>query len=384
MSLLFTRWLYPLREPIVLLENPNFVLDNPRSDEVEKVASLLDESYHLQLKHFFSPSDKEEYISLEWIVSRFTTRFGGLDPYIEDVLMGQKSESVFESLSRIWIVARYDDEGMEKELELSAEQMRKDGEFGFFLLEDDNPITRNSTKLKNYLSLLSLLINSEGDEFFGNPILVNSTDSPMAGLSFDENLWRNAFIMFLIFATSDDDTIKSDKLAWTCFPYVRGRLLEVIDAVKDAFSKGHGDLLMYIGNILRVAEHDAKDIRVRFFLLVSLLELVLTHNPDTSRYNVEDSINRQFRLKTGIMVRLQHPEINLSDLERRLKQLYSLRSAIAHGNFKAIFKYEQSLSKKEGKEEYFDDVVTDTYFYLRASLEQFLKDPDFVQFVKKS
>lgn len=154
--------------------------------------------------------------------------------------------------------------------------------------------------------------------------------------------------------------------------------------MKDAFSKGHGDLLMYIGNILRVAEHDVQDIRVRFFLLVSLLELVLTHNPDTSRYNVEDSINRQFRLKTGIMVRLQHPEINLSDLERRLKQLYSLRSAIAHGNFKAISKYEQSLSKKEGKEEYFDDVVTDTYFYLRASLEQFLKDPEFVQFVKKS
>ena len=377
MNFLFTRWLYPLRAPIVLLEHPRFVLDNPRSDEIQEVASLL----HEQLPGFFRPSAEEGYISLDWGISQFRARFGLSDPYVEEVLTGHDPDHGWESLARIWVIARYDDEGMEKELRKSTEQMRKDGEIGLIVLEDDNPIIRNSTKLGNYLSLLSLLIHSEGNDFVGNPILV-TRDYLMSGEPFDENRFRNAINLFLIFAASEHE--KSDNLAWTCFPSVRERLLKVRDSLARAFSDGHGDLLMYIGNILRVVEHDARDDRVQFVLLVSLLELLLTHNPDTSRYNVEDSINRQFKLKTGIMVRLQHPETNLSALQKRLKQLYGLRSAIAHGNFKAIEKYEKGLCKKEGKEEYFDAVVADSYFYLRAVLEQFLEDPEFVEFVKNS
>lgn len=384
MNFLFTRWLYPLREPIPLSESPHFVLDNPRSDEISEVAALLDENYHSQLERFFPPTAEEQYISLDWMLLQFRMRFRQSDPYVEQILAEHGPDSVFESLAKLWIVARYDDEGVEEEMERSAERMRKDGQLGFFLLEDDNPIIRNSTKLRNYLSLLSLLIHSEVHDFFGNPILVSSSDYPMCGRLFDEHLWRNAFIMFLVFSTSDHEKMKSDKLAWTCFPYVRERLLEVRDALAQATAKGHADLLMYIGNILRVVEHDARDIRVRFLLLISLLELLLTHNPDTSRYNVEDSINRQFRLKTAIMVHRQYPEVDLGALEKRLKQLYGLRSAIAHGDFQAVAKFESRLSKKEGEEQYMDDIVTDAYFYLRAVLEQFLLAPEFVLFVKKS
>jgi len=384
MNLLFTRWLYPIREPIFLSDSPRFVLDNPRGEEIADVAKLLDESYNRQLEGFFPPTAEPEYISIDWMLSQFQSRFGASDPYVEEILAERDPDSVFESLAKLWIVARYDDEGVEKELQQSAEQMRKDGQVGFFLLQDDNPIIRNSTRLRNYLSLLSLLINSEGDEFFGDPILISSNDYPMPGRPFEENLFRNAIIMFLVFSTSDHEKTKSDKLAWAAFPYVRDRLLEVRDALAEADANGHGDLLMYAGNILRVVEHDARDIRARFTLLVSLLELLLTHNPDTSRYNVEDSISRQFRLKTGIMVHRQYPDTDMQALEKRLKQLYGLRSAVAHGDFKALVKYEANLCKKEGKEEYMDDLVTDSYFYLRATLEQFLQDPSFVLFVKKS
>ena len=384
MNLLFTKWLYPLREPIPLSDRPRFVLDNPRGTEIADVAELLDESYHRQLEGSFPPTAEPEYISLDWMISQFRSRFGPSDSYVDEILAGHDANSVFESLGRLWIVARYDDEGVEKELQKSAEQMRKDGQVGFFLLEDDNPIIRNSTRLRNYLSLLSLLVHSEGDEFFGNPISISSDDYPMPGRPFEENLFRNAIIMFLVFSTSDHEKTKSDKLAWAAFPYVRDRILEVRDALIKADADGHGELLMYVGNILRVVEHDARDTRVRFTLLVSLLELLLTHNPDVSRYNVEDSINRQFRLKTGIMVHRQYPDTDLKALEKRLKQLYGLRSAVAHGDFKALAKYEANLCKKEGKEEYMDDLVTDSYFYLRATLEQFLQDPDFVLFVKKS
>ena len=384
MNALFTRWLYPLRKPIPLSESPHFVLDNPRSDEIAEVAVLLEENYHRQLEGFFPPSAEEEYVSLDWMISQFRMHLGPSDSYVNEILAEHKPDSVFESLAKIWIVARYDDEGVEKELRQLGEKIRKNGEIGLFILEDANPIIRNSTSLRNYMSLLSLLIHSEEDEFFGNPILISSSDYPMPGRPFDENLWRNAFSMFGIFSATDPEEAKSDKLAWAAFPHVRERLLEVRAALARATDNGHGDLLMYIGNILRVVEHDARDIRVRFILLVSLLELLLTHNPDTSRYNVEDSINRQFRLKTGIMVQRQHPDIDLGVLEKRLKQLYGLRSAIPHGDFKAIAKFEVSLSKHAEKEGYIDNVVTDAYYYLRAVLEEFLRDPDFVHFVKRS
>ena len=84
------------------------------------------------------------------------------------------------------------------------------------------------------------------------------------------------------------------------------------------------------------------------------------------------------------MVRLQHPKMDLAALEERLKELYNLRSAIAHGNFGEIAKYEKNLKKKKGEEQYLDDVVTDAYFYLRAVVERYLADPEFVKFVKRS
>jgi hypothetical protein len=383
-NFLFTRWLYPLQEPIVLLKEPYFALDNPRFKEIKKIASLFEENYQHQLRYFLPPSAGDKYISLDWIISRFRDNFSSSDRYVKKVLAKHNSDFVFESLARIWIIARYDDEGTEKKLEQSAKRLFKKGQKGLFLLEDDHPIIRNSDKLWNYLSLLSLLIHSQVNHFIGNPILINSENNYMQMIPFDEHHWRHALINFLVFASDKHEKDKLDSFAWNCFPYVRERLINVKDTLERAFSNGYSDLLMYIGNILRVVEHDVHDIRVRFVLLISLLELLVTHNPDTSRYNVEDSINRQFKLKTGMLIRLQYPETNLNELENRLKQLYSLRSAIAHGDFKAIANYKKGLCKKKGKEEYFDSIVSDAYFYLRAVLEQFLRDPDFVQFIKKS
>jgi hypothetical protein len=385
MNFLFTTWIYPLKAPIVLLENPHFVLDNPRSaKEIKQVAALLENNYHQQLSHFFPPTAEEEIISLDWMISEFRKRFKPFEPLIAKILSHHKSKTVFESFARLWLIARYDDEGQSNILQRTSKKMKKAGKVGLVILEDEHPIIRNSTYLRNYLSLLTLLIHTEGDDYIGRPILISSADFPMLGAVFDEHLWQNAFTTFMIASTTAYDKMSTDKLSWTFFPYVNDRLLLVRDSIARSFSEGNGELLMYIGNILRVVQHDARDIRVRFILLISLLELLLTHNPETTRYNVEDSIGRQFRLKTGIMLHLQHHNLNIFAAEQRLKQLYNLRSAIAHGDFKEIDKYKKSLNKKAGAKEYFDQVVVDAYFYLRAVVEQFLKDADFVKFIKKS
>ena len=382
MNALFTKWIYPLREPIHMSDDPQVILDNPRTDEIEEIAKLL-EANHRNLDGFFSSPAEEDYKFLEEILSKFCDRLGPSDSYINEILSDHKRDSVFMSFARIWVVARYDDEGQEEELQRQTEQMQKDERVGVIVLDDDHPIVLNSIKLRNYLSVLAILIQQGGDTTPRQPILINSSYYPDTTLFFNENHLRLAFVTFSIFAY-DHENGKSENSEWVGFPYLRERLLKMNAALSLSIAKGHGDLLQYIGSIHSTVEYETDDIRVRFLLLVSLIELLITHNPDTNRFNVEDSISRQFRFKTTIMLHREQPDIDLEFHEKRLKQLYSLRSAVAHGDFKALKKYEAGLSKKEGKEEYMDEIVTDVYFYLKAVLEQFLKDPEFVFFVKKS
>ena len=146
----------------MLCDTPRFLLDNPRStEEIAQVTALLSENYWDQLRGFLPPTANKKYVSLDSIVSKFLKRFGPSDEYVREVLAGHRPKAVFESLSRIWIIARYDDEGAEKEMQEALKQLRRNNKKGGIILEDENPIIENSTKLRNYLSLLSLLIHSE-------------------------------------------------------------------------------------------------------------------------------------------------------------------------------------------------------------------------------
>jgi hypothetical protein len=111
---------------------------------------------------------------------------------------------------------------------------------------------------------------------------------------------------------------------------------------------------------------------------------LLTHNPDFSRFNVEDSISKQFQLKASILIYLNNKTRSINAVKNRLRTIYQQRSNIAHGNFQAVEKYIQSLSKKEGEEEYFDDLIVDLYGYVRAILEEYLKDQALVEFLKNN
>jgi len=117
-------------------------------------------------------------------------------------------------------------------------------------------------------------------------------------------------------------------------------------------------------------------------MLTSIIELLLTHNPDFNRFNIEDSISKQFQLKSAILIYMNDKSRNLNSVKNRLKVIYQQRSNIAHGNFGEIDKYISRFSKKEGEEEYFSDLVTDLYTYIRAILEEYLKDKTFVEFLK--
>jgi hypothetical protein len=87
-------------------------------------------------------------------------------------------------------------------------------------------------------------------------------------------------------------------------------------------------------------------------------------------------------LKASVLVYLNDKEKDLDYIKKRLGIIYTQRSNIAHGNFKQLDKYIRSLSTKEGEEEYFEDLVHDLYEYLRAILYEYIRDRNFVEFLK--
>lgn len=67
---------------------------------------------------------------------------------------------------------------------------------------------------------------------------------------------------------------------------------------------------------------------------VTLLEMFVTHSPSTNRYNVEDSISKQFVEKISASFSLTHSiknKIDLENFKKELKCMYNYRSKLLHG-----------------------------------------------------
>lgn len=165
---------------------------------------------------------------------------------------------------------------------------------------------------------------------------------------------------------------------WTSWQGARAGLLGLSPLLSRASDIGYLDTLEYAGETLD-AVGDTRNSKFKLVLLVSIFEMLLTHNPDSRRFNVEDSISRQFLLKTAVLLH-RDGEVDLELLKRNLKKLYDLRSAIAHGDFARLAK-----DLKVGKDRV-DSAVSDqvslAYHYLRRTLRQFLQDPEYVRFLK--
>jgi hypothetical protein len=83
---------------------------------------------------------------------------------------------------------------------------------------------------------------------------------------------------------------------------------------------------------------EVENLSMKLVGLVAIIEFVLTRNPDFSRFNVEDSINKQFQLKTFVLAERvtasgkTFGSIDFAAVNSSLKNLYNIRSKIAHGD----------------------------------------------------
>lgn len=383
MNFLFTSYFYPLSGPMDLSKQLKFSFDNPRTEkEVEYARRYLTDWYESKNQRPLPVFSKEEdIVTLETILTSFRDTFSSQDNYIKEFFASYKRKSIFDLFAKMWVVARFDDEGEVARLGEERKRMREAGEQGFVILEDGHPIIRNSSKLVGYSHLLSLLSHTEGESYSGRNFVLDPDQ-----LFRPKILEELTMHLVMFYAGVHDFKVRPnylDELRWIFWPSAITELAKNAQLLESAFESGLGEKLLYIGRILKIV-HEVHDDKVELLMLTSIIELLLTHNPDTSRFNVEDSITRQFQLKAAVLVYLNDRNRDLEHLKKRLRTIYQQRSNVAHGNFGEVESFIRKLSKKEGKEEYFDDLIVDLYVYIRAILEEYLKDNRFVEFLKES
>lgn len=366
-SILATRYIYPLPSALTLLASRSIVLDNPRTDaEISAVSALLRETMGLSK---LMEGDPER----DWWLKQLTL-------FCERHHLPSPSSApdLFNDIARHVVVVRFDDEGSLAALDAPSPDAAATDDRSLMLLEDSHPLVRNAKECEALCSVLSLLVHTEGKDYFGDTIHYESLwlDHPRSALE--------AIVAVNCFTQLADGGVTSaipgtTAHEWTDFSQVRESLVRAGSAVDAAFSRGDSDKLIFIGELL-VAARATRDARLRILTLTSILELLVARNPDSGRFNVEDSITKQFILKVGVLALLSpHSFLDNKVLRTQLKGIYARRSEIAHG----------SLSRpkpriEDGEEiDPDEDTVSLLYFLVRIVVEHFVASPQLVAYLQE-
>lgn len=380
MNYLISDYFYPLQKQIVLSKKHNFILDNPRTeDEINFVTQLIKKN-HSDSKIFrFPPRADKRFVSLAGMLKSIS-KFYSDDLYFSKIystyFSSKSHDSVYNFLARILIITRFDDQGESQRLKKARLEMKKNNEKGIFLLDDDNPMFKSSELLFDFSHVISLLINTDQEYYNGKSFLYNyDSYHNYNNFKFSKSL---LYLSFSCFPKKKKDTVY-----WEIFPLVKNSLLKTIEKIEIFSNTNDTEGLFYVANILKIANNDAKDPKLKIILLTSIIEFMLTHNPDSNRFNVEDSINKQFQLKTSIIIYQFNKNQDLKIVKNNLNFIYKIRSCIAHGNISDLNK----VIKKENihKEKFFlEKQVHLLYKYLRIIICEYLKDPKFFNYLKKA
>jgi hypothetical protein len=361
-----TRYVRPLRDPVPLAPSLGFFLDNPREpEEIEVLEAFYRETLKL-------PGAKRSE-SLAWWDK-------GINEYLRAGDLTVASDPTVDAmgrLARMAVVARFDDENTSAEIRTLRDEFDPSVGPGFILLEDDHPLVRNDKALGAFCALLSLLVHTEGEKYFGESFVYDDLwlDHPREAV----NAVVLADVTLQLYRTHRPDiTSAHPKDAWNYYPFVVDSLLSTGRRLETAYTRGDSELLRFAGDLL-VSARKTQDAKLRLLALVSILELLLTRNPDNQKFNVEDSISRQFVLKVGVIAALEHQAPpDFDELRKRLSTIYRRRSAIAHGDFGHAPRGAPTESMRS--DEHF---VQEVYGLIRAVVNRFIDDPAFVRFLKK-
>lgn len=242
-----------------------------------------------------------------------------------------------------------------------------------------------------YINLLTFLSFSE-NTYRNDSLLISECFDFFDIKSIDKTI-QNIIIDLLVLSTARPDEEGTNNFKYCLFDKIYHKFLKLENLIRKSEKE---EVIKYIAdNISNYISMEDK--KMRIMSLVSILELLITHKPDSNRYNIEDSIRKQFSNKMLVLLYLNDKNINYIEIEKYLLMIYDLRSAIAHGSFEQIEIIEKKIDKwllnnsidyKEYYEEFDMDIVLEHIDeslrnYVRIAIKMFLKDKSLIEILKK-
>ena len=383
MPYFLTSFLHPIEVPISISMEVPITFDNPRNNyEIQNIKNILIE--HLKKQEWFKKksnfsSMKED---LKKSFSKIETDIYTDSAYVIKFFKDYKDEKFFEFISKMWVILRYEDD---KESQASDNYIRTVTEpMGIDTNSDPSKSYGNKEDTLNYCILLSFLSQEIKDYETSNNIIFEHELMPFKEIS-DRTLIYLWFFWLYRWGNIKESAINN----WKLFPLGLNTINENSKKLDSLIKQIGKERTLYIGNLLLLSNNiHTKDDKIKILLLTSLLELLLTHNPVFNRYNVEDSISKQFQLKGSILIHLNNKANNLLDLKKKLNSIYDIRSSVIHGNFEEIKDIKVWSQKKRNKIKDFypytdyKGIITDLYTFIKAILEEYIKNPSLINFIK--
>ncbi len=261
---ILTSFIQELPEPIILSESLGFCFDNPRTErEVEGISE--------RLKSFSTHKFWKIVLNQEVALTQ------------DELLKSTKH----------WVICRhnFDFTGIIKP---KLEEM---GDFMDSALFAD--YSQKEDLLSGYSALVSLMTLQKMERKNIRTYLLNSYNADIDFLDFLNSSVLSSLSDLLPIEQRETIFPKFSEFYTAAKPILK-KLEQFLDG-KDEEKNKYKEKILYIGEILNNV-FDLADEKMKLVSLVGILELLLTHNPDVQRFNVEDSITKQFKLKMAVII----------------------------------------------------------------------------------
>ena len=348
MHFIMTSFMYPLDTEMRQRFLGKLYFDNPRTtEEVNYVAERL-RKMNLSTKPSFADREgllPEGYTTLMTIYQYFYKN-NSKDILVQgfDKKYG-RLKNIYKKFARMWVIIRSEDVFCEEDTK---------GKFGIFRENEDDvklcmvndiPLSAsayNQEKINDYFAFISFML---GDGHLSNN-LINEE------YSFIAKPIHDIFIRLMVMSSIRPKDKDRYNYPYGIFSGIEPLILELSKRIGEKYLDKKFLFLCkkihYIFNMYSINKEMA------FVELVSIIEMFLTHNPDSKRFNIEDSINKQFVGKMSMILYENNKELDIEKLKKELKFAYSIRSNIAHGDFSGLEKNLNGLFsfyglKRDGK-----------------------------------
>lgn len=377
MAFVLTKFIYPIETPILLSDKFDYYLDNPRTDfEIELIENFID--------RLFEKGGNIELIPNMGYSIRYTFKqiidyfsLNGIENYEFNFFKSREKVSEARILAESWIILRFYEEE-------NFNELNKD-DFVLYrrVMSDIKDEFKNAFhNLLNY-SYVYTFINEGLSQTVDNTFILDEYPYQSLLKYNDLKLMKVIDKFIYSFSLEDDSFINYWFLEKEEFIETAIKLDGLLNKEKSLplkFNKkdippsqqeSPSEKILHIGSYLKIAVNEDNNIQMTLIMLVALLEYLLTRNPDTNKFNVEESITKQFRLKCACAVNKQDSKINLRNLAKILSDIYKQRSNFAHGNIDSKYTLEDISSSLKELNKIVKDIIN-----------LYIEDREYIDFLK--